>query len=107
MKFDIAKSLKNWRTTTSDRVKLQHVYLALAVSSVIIAGLVGLVDYTAGQRMVSLGLLSLGVYIINMIAWALIDGLLLMRLDRYNVASKSNAAKPAKKASPKARSAKK
>ena len=106
-KLNIAKSLRNWRALTPDRLKLQHVYLAVGVASVILAGLIGLINYSTGQRLVSFGLLSLGMYVINAIVWALVDGLLLIRIDRQNTVSPTLVAKPSKKVLPKTTSIKK
>ena len=88
MKIDLHASLAKWRNETSDRVKLQHVYLAIAIASVLVAGLVGLVNYDTGQQLVTLGLISLGLYLINTVVWALIDGLLLVRIDRTSRSKK-------------------
>lgn len=78
----IAKSLQTWHDTTSDRVKLQHAYVASAIGLLLLAGLVGLVNYDQGQRIVTVALLCLGAFLVNMVAWALLSGLVLLRLNK-------------------------
>jgi len=82
MNFDLQSSFTKWRNDTSDRVKLQHVYFVIAIASVLIAGLVGLVSYDTGQQLVAIGLVSLGLFLVNAVVWTLVDGLLLARIDR-------------------------
>lgn len=91
MKIDLQASLINWRDNTSDRVKLQNVYLALAVASILVAGLVGLINYDIGQQLVTVGLVSLGLFLVNTVAWALIEGLVLVRLSRQATTKKKVA----------------
>ncbi len=87
------KSLAEWNDTTGDRTKLQHAYVAFAILLIIAAGLVGLVNYDLGQQMTGIALVLLGVSIINLIAWTLLQGIVLTRLD----AMKKPARKPTKK----------
>lgn len=88
------KSLIEWNETSSDRVKLQHAYVASAVLIVLLAGLVGLVNYDLGQQMTTVALLALGVFIVNLIAWTLLQGIVLMRLSAAS--TKKSGIKPTK-----------
>lgn len=75
------KSLREWNATHNERSKLQHAYIALAVVSIIAAGLIGLVNYDLGQRLTTIALIVLGVFFINLVAWTLLSGLVLSSLE--------------------------
>ncbi|HMQ96410.1 MAG TPA: hypothetical protein PKD19_04285 [Candidatus Saccharibacteria bacterium] len=76
----IVSSLNKWYQETDTRIKLQHAYMALAIVGIIVAGLVGLVRYEVGQTLVTISFVCLGVFVFNAIAWALLNGLVLIRL---------------------------
>lgn len=65
--------LSNWNTTYSDRTKLQHGYTALAVISLIVAGLVSLINYNLGQSLLFIAIIVTLVLIGNGVVWALIN----------------------------------
>ena len=62
--------LSNWNTTYSDRTKLQHGYAALAVISLIVAGLVSLINYNLGQSLLFIAIIVTLVLIGNGVVWA-------------------------------------
>lgn len=65
--------LSNWNTTYSDRTKLQHGYAVLAVISLIVAGLVSLINYNLGQSLLFIAIVVTLVFIGNGVVWALIN----------------------------------
>ena len=65
--------LSNWNTTYSDRTKLQHGYAVLAIISLIVAGLVSLINYSLGQSLLFIAIITVLVFIGNGIVWALIN----------------------------------
>lgn len=77
----LLQSIRQWNATYSERSKLQHSYIAFAIIAIIMAGLVGLVDYDLSQRLTGIALLLLGVFFVNLIAWTLLSGLLLTGLE--------------------------
>lgn len=89
----VQESLIEWNENNTDRVKLQHAYVAFAILMVVLAGLIGLVNYDLGQQMTALALFSLGLFLVNLIAWTLFQGIVLMRLSSM----KKSAKKPTKK----------
>lgn len=89
----IMQSLRQWNANHNERSKLQHGYLAATVATILIAGLVGLVDYDFGQRLTTVALMLLGVFFINLIAWTLLSGLVLSALDEPKGSSKKPGAK--------------
>lgn len=86
----LRKYLIRWNTETDTRTKLQHTYIATAGISIITAGLLGLVNYELGQRLVNVALVAIVVFFVNFFVWILLDSVVLQRLDK---ASKSPASK--------------
>ncbi len=93
----LLKSLRAWNESNTERVKLQHAYIAAAITAIVVAGLVGLVNYDLGQRLTAIALLVLGVFFVNLIAWTLLSGLVLASLDapstRQSLSKKSTTKK--------------
>lgn len=73
-------SLAEWSVSTTDRNKLQHFYIAIAASLLIIAGVVGLLNHTLGQQLLSVAIASTVIFVINAVAWALLQSFVLFRL---------------------------
>ena len=76
------KSLNEWNATKDSLAKLQGAYIAVAVIALVVAGIVGLIRYDAGQLILSISLIALAAFFVNLIAWALLQGLVLFRLDK-------------------------
>lgn len=78
------KLLKNilitWNATHSERAKLQYAYVVLAIAGIFIAGLVGLINDAVSQLIVNASLILLGVFVVNMLAWAILYGLLISKI---------------------------
>lgn len=66
------KYFRNWVNDTSDRVKLQHAYLAITVAVVLISGILSLFDAPLGRTMVGVAVGTLIIFIVNAIVWALL-----------------------------------
>ena len=75
----IKELLINWNTTHSERVKLQHAYLAACIFGLVAAGLVGLLNYDASRTILRVCFAGLGIFVVNAIAWALLNSLVLTR----------------------------
>ena len=73
-------SLLEWNRTSNDREKLQHLYLLIVVLSVIVAGIVSLVDNTAGQDLLVITLAAGAIFIVNAVLWSLLDSTVVARL---------------------------
>ncbi|HSX31735.1 MAG TPA: hypothetical protein VLF43_00600 [Candidatus Saccharimonadales bacterium] len=72
--------LTEWNTRYSERVKLQHAYIVLSLLGIIIAGLVGLLNYDASRTILRICFFGLGIFFVNAIAWALVYGLVVTKL---------------------------
>ena len=73
----IQQVLATWNSRTNDRQKLQQTYVAGAVSLLLAAGLVSLVNYQAGQSMLLIALIAFGMFVVNGVVWALLQSFLL------------------------------
>ncbi len=102
----IKKALNEWSTTTDGREKLQHTYVFAALSLVLAAGIVGLVNYDLGQKILLVAILAVAMFFVNSVAWALLQSFVLLKLGADKAAEKI-AAEPAKPATTKKKAAKK
>jgi energy-converting hydrogenase Eha subunit A len=73
-------SLAIWQTKTSDRSKLQHTYIVVAVGLLIAAGIVGLFDRILGQNILAAAILSATVFLANAVVWSLLQSAVLSRI---------------------------
>ena len=73
----IQQVLATWNSRTNDRQKLQQTYVGGAVSLLLAAGLVSLVNYQAGQSMLLIALIAFGMFVVNGVVWALLQSFLL------------------------------
>jgi len=85
----IRTSIAYWSKTYSDRAKLQHGYAVLAILSLIVAGIIGLINYNLGQSLLFVAIAALLVFIANGVVWALIN--------TFVVPLASNRPRPTKK----------
>lgn len=72
--------LGEWNATRSERTKLQHAYLAVSLVGIIIAGLVGLLDYDASRAILRVCFAGLAIFGINAIVWALLFSLVVNKV---------------------------
>ena len=87
MYTSIRNTLHAWHANYNERSKLQHAYLAVAVGTVLVAGLLGLLDYDLGQRLTAIALAALAMFFINLVAWTLLSGIVLASLDQKSANS--------------------
>ena len=72
--------LAEWNTRYSERVKLQHAYVVLSIVGIVVAGLVGLLNYDASRTILRVCFFGLGIFLVNAIAWALLYSLVVNKL---------------------------
>lgn len=80
--------LRAWNKSTPERVKLQHVYIAIIIAVTVVAGLVSLINAQLGRQLLTVAGIALVAVIANALTWALIRVYLLNRLDRKRPSSK-------------------
>lgn len=78
----IKEMLAEWNTRYSERAKLQHAYVVASVFGIIVAGLIGLLNYDTSRAILRVCFMGLGIFLVNAIAWALLYGLVIDRLPR-------------------------
>ena len=78
------KSLYNtiieWNQSTNDRQKLQHLYVIIAIASVLVAGVVSLIDQDTGQDILKITGATVAVFLINAVLWSLLESIVVARL---------------------------
>ncbi len=77
---DIIKSMRRWNSATSEREKLQHTYLTIAIATILVSGLVSLVNVTLGRRLTVIALVSVGAFLLNFVVWHLVNSAVSVRL---------------------------
>lgn len=78
----IKEMLADWNTRYSERAKLQHAYIVASVLGIVVAGLIGLLNYDTSRAILRICFIGLGIFLVNAIAWALLYGLVIDRLPR-------------------------
>ncbi len=73
-------SLKSWNENTTDRDKLQHAYIAVALFLLVAAGVLGLINQVLGQQILAIAIAVAGVFLVNAVAWALLQSFILFKL---------------------------
>ncbi|OGL21961.1 hypothetical protein A2707_01245 [Candidatus Saccharibacteria bacterium RIFCSPHIGHO2_01_FULL_45_15] len=79
-------SLSSWSEETTDRQKLQHTYVAVAVLLLVAAGVIGLLNQSLGQQILALAIAAAAIFLINAVAWALLQSSVLLRLNDRSMA---------------------
>lgn len=74
--------LINWSAQHGERAKLQHAYIVAAVAGIILAGLVGLLNRDLSQLIVTISLASLAIWLANVLVWALLYSLVIVKLPK-------------------------
>jgi hypothetical protein len=72
--------LSDWNATHGERAKLQHAYLAVSLLGIVLAGLVGLLDYDASRAILRVCFAGIVIFAVNAIAWALLFSLVVNKL---------------------------
>jgi undecaprenyl pyrophosphate phosphatase UppP len=71
--------LMQWNTTYGERAKLQHTLVVLVIVGVVLAGLVGLLNYDASRTILRVCFAGVGVIVANAVVWALLSSMVLGR----------------------------
>lgn len=85
--------LEDWNTNTDSRQKLQHAYVTAACVLVLFAGIVSLINYELGQRILLAAILAIGLFFVNSVAWALLQSFVLLKLGASKATEKLTIAK--------------
>lgn len=100
----IQQVLATWNNRTNDKQKLQQTYVGGAISLLLAAGLVSLLNYQAGQSMLLIALIAFGMFVVNGVVWALLQSFLLrLPADTLPATTKKTTTKRATRATPAAK----
>lgn len=75
----IKDMLTQWNATYNERSKLQHTYVVLIIIGIVLAGLVGLLNYDASRAILRACFAGLGILVANAVIWALLESMILKR----------------------------
>lgn len=67
------ETFESWKQRSNQRQKLQGTYLMVVVVGIVVAGLISLIDSEAGQAILRIVYAAAGLFIINLVVWALIS----------------------------------
>ncbi len=84
----LQSTLVFWYKTTNERAKLQHSYLGIAILFVVVAGVIGLMNYSYGQQLLQLALGAFVIFAVNAIVWALLQSFFFTRIEAKTRAAK-------------------
>lgn len=76
----VKDSLHAWAAGHSDRVKLQHVYIVAAISLLMAAGIIGLLNRELGQSVLVAAIISAALFLVNAVVWSLVQSAILSRV---------------------------
>lgn len=77
---EVKRALTAWNNRTTDRQKLQHIYILLTGVIVLVAGVVTLVNARVGHFIIYFAGATLVTFITNAFIWNLLNSALLSKL---------------------------
>lgn len=81
--FDaLRNSLIGWNKRSSERQKLQHIYIIIIVVGVVVAGIVSLIDAVLGHNLLYIPMFSLIAFLANAVVWNLLQSVLITKLPK-------------------------
>ena len=78
----IFEVLRTWNKSTSERAKLQHVYIAIVIVVTVVAGLMSLINAAVGRQALTIAGIAVVAFLANAVVWALTRVYLLTYLER-------------------------
>jgi len=76
----LKEALISWQAKNDERVKLQHLYIILALVLLLVAGVIGLINRDLGQNILAVAIVSAAMFLVNAVVWSLLQSALLSRL---------------------------
>lgn len=80
--------LRTWNKSTTERAKLQHVYIVIVIIVTLVAGLISLINTQLGRQFITVAGVLIVAFVVNAVVWALTRVYLLDRLERKRTAVK-------------------
>lgn len=79
---NIKSALQSWNASASERQKLQHIYLVIAVIIVFGAGIVSLINADFGHELVKFALYAVIIFLANATVWNLLQSSFLSKIPK-------------------------
>ena len=76
----IKSFLNDWNISKSEREKLQHFYLLIAVIVVLVSGIVSLLNSKLGHKIALVALFAILVFLANAFVWNLLQSSVVSKL---------------------------
>jgi cell division protein FtsW (lipid II flippase) len=76
----VKESFISWNNKNSERAKMQHTYIVVAIILLISAGIVGLMNRDLGQNVLMVAILSAAMFLINAVVWSLLQSAIISRI---------------------------
>jgi cell division protein FtsW (lipid II flippase) len=76
----LKESFISWNSKNSERAKIQHTYIVVAVFLLVSAGIVGLMNRDLGQNVLMVAILSAAMFLINAVVWSLLQSAVISRI---------------------------
>lgn len=73
---NLSKNINKWLNADNQRISLQRLYLVISILSLISASLIGLINYSLGQKVLIIPVISSAIFLLNSIVWALEEAFL-------------------------------
>ena len=80
--------IRDWNKNSSERVKLQHVYVLVIVIVTVVSGLVALIDAELGRQLIKIAGVAVVAFLANAVVWALSQTYIFTRLERKRTVKK-------------------
>ena len=66
------KKFQKWIQSDNERESLQRFYLAIIIVSLLVASLIGLINYSLGHYLLLVTIISSALFLTNSVLWALV-----------------------------------
>lgn len=77
---EFISSLNRWNSTTTERQKLQHTYIAVTMVVVLAAGITSLFNANAGHKVTYLAVIAILAFLTNALVWNFLNSAILSKL---------------------------
>lgn len=84
----LKESLYAWNAGNGERVKLQHTYIIAAISLLMVAGIIGLINHELGQNVLVAAIVSAALFFMNAVVWSVLQTAILSRFSSRRPARK-------------------
>ena len=77
---ELKTAIIRWNATASERQKLQHSYIVIAILTILVGGIVSLANANLGHKLAVAALVAALVFICNGVIWSLVNSSVIARI---------------------------